>query len=48
MRKNYFEPELEVRKYRLTPDVFTDSDHVGDSDDYDLDAVGDPTDDLFA
>ncbi len=50
MRKNYLEPTLEVRKYRVSPDIFTDSDPgLHDGDEYDLDAVGEPTaDDLFA
>jgi hypothetical protein len=51
MRKDYLEPELEIRKYRITPDVFTDSDPgLHDGDEYDLDSVGDPEglDDVFA
>ena len=49
MRKYYFEPLLEIRKYRLTPDIFTDSEKdLGDGDDFELDAAGAPVDDLFA
>ena len=49
MRKNYSEPELAVRKYRTTPDIFTDSDPgLHDGDEYDLDAINDPVDELFA
>jgi len=50
MRKNYSEPELEVRKY-LISDVFTGSDPgLHDGDEYDLDSVGDNDDlgNLFA
>lgn len=49
MRKDYFEPTLEVRKY-LISDVFTDSDPgLHDGDEYDLDSVGGgDNDDIFA
>ena len=52
MRKDYAEPALEVRTYRMTSDVFTDSDPgLHDGDEFDLDNVGDtgvPQGDLFA
>ena len=48
MRKDYCEPELEVRVYRSMPDIFTDSDPgLHDGDEFEPDAVGDP-EDLFA
>ena len=48
MRKYYSEPELEIRKYRMAPDIFTDSENIGDGDEFDLDAANQPLDDLFA
>ena len=50
MSKYYSSPEMEIRIYRTAHGVFTDSDPgLHDGDEYDLDAVGEPTaDDLFA
>ena len=49
MSKYYASPEIEIRVYRATHSVFTDSEKdLGDGDDFELDAVGEPADDLFA
>ncbi len=46
MKKFYSDPEIEIRKYRLTDTVFTESDPgLHDGDEYDLDSVG-PGEDL--
>ena len=50
MRKDYSEPMLEIRKYAITPDIFTDSDPgLHDGDEFELDAVDDgEIEDVFA
>ncbi len=47
MSKFYCEPIIEIRKYRLTDSVFTDSDPgLHDGDDYELDSIDDSNSDV--
>ena len=48
MRRYYASPEIEIRVYRVSHSVFTDSENIHDGDEFDLDAAGQPQDDLFA
>ena len=49
MSKSYSAPKIEIRKYRVSQNVFTDSDPGLDrGDDYGLDAAGTPIEDALA
>ena len=49
MSKLYISPEIEFKKYKMAQSIFTDSDPgLHDGDEYDLDAINDPADELFA
>ena len=48
MSKLYTSPEIEFKKYRMSQSVFTSDPGLHDGDDYELDDVNDPVDDLFA